>query len=169
MWVSQDNWYPAASWHPIRARVGTAAIANCPWPLWRNVGQLWHWVLVSSRQVVETNLVLIITVLPVPALRDWLEVAWWHLTWTLEVQGQAQPCCHLSVPLGQGRQSQNCFSSLALPLSTAALGAYRFCIALALDCCSSPKAPERKSSKPKTPVGVFKGFWVWDNDPHAAS
>lgn len=44
------------------------------------MGQLWHWVLVSSRQVVETNLVLIITVLPVPALRDWLEVAWWHLT-----------------------------------------------------------------------------------------
>lgn len=33
-----------------------------------------------------------------------------------------------------------------------------------LHSCSSPKVPGRKSSKPKTPVGVFKGFWVWDND-----
>lgn len=94
----------------------------------------------------------------------WLGVSWWHLTRTAEVQGPAQPCCHLSVPLGQGKLSQNCFNSWALPPSPAALGACTLCIALALDCCSSPKVPGRKSSKPKTPVGVFKGFWVWDND-----
>lgn len=41
---------------------------------------------------------------------------------------------------------------------------YSFWIALTLGCCSSPKAPERKNSKPKTPLDVFKGFWVWDND-----
>lgn len=109
--------------------------------------------VVSSEQVVETRLP-----------KGWLGASWWHLTRTAEAQGPAQPFSHLSVPLGQGKGSQNCFYSSALPLSTAALGACRLCKALALDCCSSPKVPGRKNSKPKTPVGAFKGFWVWDND-----
>lgn len=47
----------------------------------------------------------------------WLGASWWHLTRTAdEVQGPAQPCCHLSVPLGQGKWSQNCFYSSALLL-----------------------------------------------------
>lgn len=117
--------------------------------------------VMASGQVVETNLALIV-------------VAAWSCPWALVRSSLVAPqpkswgpraSAALSVPLGQGKRSQNYFYSLALPLSAAALGAYRFWIALALDCCSSPKAPERKSSKPKTPVGVFKGFWVWDNDP----
>lgn len=39
--------------------------------------------------------------LPVLAHGGLVEVAWWHLTWTGEVQGQAQPCCHLSSWTGQ--------------------------------------------------------------------
>lgn len=39
--------------------MGTAPIANCPCPLCRAEGQLWHCLVVSSRQAAETNLTLI--------------------------------------------------------------------------------------------------------------
>lgn len=39
--------------------MGTAPIANCPRPLCRAEGQLWHCLAVSSRQAAETNLMLI--------------------------------------------------------------------------------------------------------------
>lgn len=151
-----------ASCCSLTSHQGTCVtIANCPCPRWRDAGQLWHCGVMASGQVVETNLALIVVA---ACSCPWAPVGSSLVAPQLKSWGPRASAA-LSVPLGQGKRSQNCFYSLALPLSAAALGAYRFWIALALDCCSSPKAPERKSSKPKTPVGVFKGFWVWDNDP----
>lgn len=139
---------------PLLANIASGHVwANCPRPLCRAEGQLWHCLAVSSRQAAETNLTLI-TAAACPC--PWGLVRSSLVAPNLdrgEVQGQAQPCCHLSVPLGQGKPIQNCLYSLALPLSTAALGAYRFWIALALDCCSFPQAPERQRFRTENSSG----------------
>lgn len=145
-WISQENWCLLMSCQGSRGHCYHRKLSLSSQGMW-DIRVRGRWCLQSR-------------VLKPGCPGAWVGASWWHLPRTAEVQGPAQPCCHLSVPLGQGKRSQNCFYSWALPLSTAALGACRLCRALALDCCSSPKVPGRKSSKPKTPVGVFKGFWV---------